>query len=112
MRQQFCKSFLARAATLAIFAGCALAANHHELNGTWQLVPARSEFHGEPVMRSGVITIDDFVAYREHHNFIFRPTRALWPAASVDADLPKIQLPSGKKTSASRWLDTIKRFNS
>jgi hypothetical protein len=68
MRQQFCKSFLARAATLAIFAGCALAANHHELNGTWQLVPARSEFHGEPVMRSGVITIDD----REGNIYISR----------------------------------------
>jgi hypothetical protein len=50
-----CKSFL----TVAIFASCAFASNHHELNGTWQLVPTRSEFHGEPAIQSGMVTIND-----------------------------------------------------
>ena len=59
----------------------------------------------EAMKITGAVTIDDFVAYREQHNFIFKPTRATWPAASVDAELPKIQLPSGKRMSASRWLD-------
>jgi hypothetical protein len=68
MRQQFCKSFLTGAAAFAIFAGYALAANHHELNGTWRLVPARSEFHDEPGIRYGVTTIDD----REGNIYILR----------------------------------------
>jgi hypothetical protein len=47
------------AAALAFFAGDALAVNHHELNGTWQLIPERSEFHGEPIIKTGSVTIAD-----------------------------------------------------
>jgi hypothetical protein len=60
----------------------------------------------EAMKGAGAVTLDDFVAYREQHNYIFKPTRAVWPAASVDAELPNIQLLSGKKMSASQWLDT------
>jgi hypothetical protein len=59
MQRRSCRSFLIGAAALAIFAGCAVAANHHELNGTWILMPARSEFYGQPVLESGTITIND-----------------------------------------------------
>jgi hypothetical protein len=59
MQRRSCRSFLIGAAALAIFAGCAVAANHHELNGTWILMPARSQFYGEPVIESGTITIND-----------------------------------------------------
>jgi hypothetical protein len=59
----------------------------------------------EAMKATGAITLDDFVAYREQHNYIFKPTRAVWPAPSVDAELPRVQLPSGKKISASTWLD-------
>jgi hypothetical protein len=58
LRQPY-RSFLTGAATLTIFAGCALALNHHELNGTWQLIPERSEFHGEPAIQTGTFTIED-----------------------------------------------------
>ncbi|MGD1090388.1 MAG: hypothetical protein ABSB35_00195 [Bryobacteraceae bacterium] len=68
MRRQSCRSFLTGAAALTIFAGCALAANHHELNGTWQLIPSRSEFHEEPVIESGTITIND----RESNIYVSR----------------------------------------
>jgi hypothetical protein len=44
---------------LAIVAGSAFAANHHELNGTWQLIPSRSELHGEPAIQTGAVTIND-----------------------------------------------------
>src|SRR5579862_4804521 len=47
------------AAGLALFAGYALAVNHHGLNGTWQLIPKRSEFHGEPIIKTGSVTIAD-----------------------------------------------------
>ena len=32
------------------------------------------------------MSFDDFVAYREMHNYIFLPSRAPWPAASIDAN--------------------------
>jgi hypothetical protein len=54
-----CRNFLAAAAALAIAGGCVLAANHHELNGSWQLIPSRSEFNGGSVIQSGTVTIDD-----------------------------------------------------
>jgi hypothetical protein len=53
------RNLCAITAALAIFAGCALAVNHHELNGNWRLIPERSEFHGESVIQSGTVTIDD-----------------------------------------------------
>lgn len=63
MLKQTCRNFLTGATTLAIFAGLgaglALANNHHALNGTWQLVPSKSELHGEPAIETGTVTIND-----------------------------------------------------
>lgn len=59
MLQQTCRNFLTGAATLVMFAGLGFAANHHELNGTWQLVPQRSELHGQPAIETGTVTIND-----------------------------------------------------
>jgi hypothetical protein len=47
MRGKNCKNFLMGAATLALIAGSAWAANHHQLNGVWDLVPTRSILNGE-----------------------------------------------------------------
>lgn len=49
----------------------------------------------------GKISVDDFYAYLPDHNYIFIPTRAHWPGASVDAKLPSM----GPKVSATEWLD-------
>ena len=51
------------------------------------------------------VTVDDFYAYMSMHNYIFAPTRELWPAASVNARIPPII--EGKLT-ASQWLDKNK----
>jgi hypothetical protein len=59
MWKQTCRNFLTGAATLAFFAGFALAGHHHELNGTWQLVPSRSELNGEPAIQTGTVAIND-----------------------------------------------------
>ena len=50
------------------------------------------------------ITLGDFVAYREQHNYIFKPTRATWLASAVDDELPPVRLPSGKAMAASKWI--------
>ena len=46
----------------------ARAANHHELNGTWMLVPDRCDFGGQPSIQSGTVTIWD----REHNITVTR----------------------------------------
>ena len=52
------------------------------------------------------ITLEDFVAYREQHNYIFKPTRAMWLASAVDDELPPVRTPGRKAMRASRWIAT------
>jgi hypothetical protein len=39
------------------------------------------------------IGLEDFYAVPESNQFIYMPTRALWPKESVDSILPAIQMP-------------------
>jgi hypothetical protein len=41
------------------FALSSFAFNHSALNGTWTLVPAKSDFAGQPVVQTGTVTIND-----------------------------------------------------
>jgi hypothetical protein len=59
MRGRAGRNFLAGAAAFVMFAAMGWAVNHHELNGTWQLLPARSNLNGEPAIKSGTVTIHD-----------------------------------------------------
>ncbi|MGA2600715.1 MAG: hypothetical protein ABSH09_27430 [Bryobacteraceae bacterium] len=69
MSTKVSNSYLGVVAVLAMFAGFAYAHNsHHDLNGTWKLVPTRSDFGGEPVIETGTVTIND----REHNITISR----------------------------------------
>jgi hypothetical protein len=68
MRGKNCKNFLMGAATLALIAGSAWAANHHQLNGVWDLVPTRSILNGERAIETGTVTIND----REGNVFVDR----------------------------------------
>ncbi|MFS8114774.1 bifunctional DNA primase/polymerase [Rhizobium jaguaris] len=54
-----------------------------------------SPFMGEEVQLS------DFRAYLPQHQYIFIPTRELWPAASVNSRIPSVD----NKVKASAWLD-------
>lgn len=59
--------------------------------------------------RKRAVSIDDFYAHGPDHKFIHRPTRALWPAASVDGMVqpwPTVQVAGKPKPMPpSRWLD-------
>src|SRR5580704_273162 len=68
MSRQTCRNFLTGAATLAMFAGLGWAANHHAMNGTWELVPQRSELNGAPAIQTGTVTIND----RERNVYVQR----------------------------------------
>ena len=49
---------MARAALLTVvLALSASARDHKEFNGTWALLPARSDFAGQPVVETGTVTI-------------------------------------------------------
>jgi hypothetical protein len=54
------KIFLTSAtAAMAFLAFSAFAREHTALNGTWTLVPEKSDFAGQPVMQSGTVTINE-----------------------------------------------------
>jgi hypothetical protein len=54
-------------AVMTFFGVFCWAENHHqELNGTWSLIPARSQFNGGPVLRTGTVTILD----RQHNIYV------------------------------------------
>jgi hypothetical protein len=66
------------------------------------------------------VTLDDFYAFMPMHNYIFAPTCAFWPGASVNSRIPPIKLTdkSGQPLrdkeekqvtlSAAAWLDRYK----
>jgi hypothetical protein len=70
----------------------------------------------EPQAGEGV-SLDDFYAYMPQHNYIFAPSRELWPASSVNARVQSVPMLGadgkpvfdhrGKKKmiSANAWLD-------
>jgi hypothetical protein len=57
-----------------------------------------------PAQPSGV-TLDDFHAYMPAHSYIFVPSRDLWPAASVNARVPPVEVDGPSPVRASVWLD-------
>ena len=42
-----------------LFTFSAFAGEHQVLNGTWKLVPAKSDFAGQPVVQTGTVRIND-----------------------------------------------------
>jgi hypothetical protein len=57
----------------------------------------------------GGITLTDFHAFLPDHTYIFRPTRQMWPAASVNAKVAPVPVTDAKGNPkhlpASAWLD-------
>ncbi len=45
--------------TTLLFTVSAFAHEHTALNGTWTLVPAQSDFGGQPVIQTGTVTINE-----------------------------------------------------
>ena len=55
-----------------------------------------------PVTSMVGVTIHDFYAYMPKHLYIFAPTGEMWPAASVNARLPRIPLKKKNGTPVRR----------
>ena len=54
--------------------------------------------------KAAPLCCDHFVAYRETGQFINLPTGTMWPASSVDASVPPIDVGETKLVPASKWL--------
>jgi hypothetical protein len=52
-------STIATALITLLFALSAFARDHVALNGTWTLIPAKSDFAGQPVVQTGTVTIKE-----------------------------------------------------
>jgi hypothetical protein len=59
MRKYSTTTITAAVLTTLLFAFSAFARDHSALNGTWTLVPAKSDFAGQPVVQTGTVTIAD-----------------------------------------------------
>jgi hypothetical protein len=67
---------------------------------------ARYEERGHPLTASAAVTLEDFYAYAPKHEYIHRPTRAHWPASSVNGMVTPWPKGAGDKAIApSKWLD-------
>jgi hypothetical protein len=60
---------------------------------------------GESSELESRITLGDFYAHMPSHQYLFVPTRELWPASSVNGRLPPVPGPDGKPISPTVWLD-------
>lgn len=68
MRLKARNTYLNAAVVLVLFAAPSFARSHHELNGSWKLIPTRGDFAGQPVTETGSVTIND----REHNITVSR----------------------------------------
>jgi Bifunctional DNA primase/polymerase, N-terminal/Family of unknown function (DUF5906)/Primase C terminal 1 (PriCT-1) len=54
---------------------------------------------------AGSVTLEDFYAYMPMHQYVFVPSRELWPPSSVNARVPAPPGPDGKPMKPAQWLD-------
>jgi len=68
------------------------------------IVRRYSKEHGRDVAVPNALSLEDFYAYMPAHNYIFIPTRELWPAGSVNGRVASVEGAGGKIMPAA-WLD-------
>lgn len=54
------------------------------------------------------VSINDFYAYMPMHQYIFVPSREMWPASSVNARIPPVTIATAegpREIPAAKWLD-------
>lgn len=110
MRLKSRKVFLVTALTLV---SSVFAANHHLLNGTWILDPVRSDFHGQPMIQTGSVTIFDRQGNLSvERNFTYQGANgSSWYSFSIDG--PEGSTIHQGKTIKSRakWEGDVLRVN-
>jgi len=125
MRDNYRKTFLVAAASLLIFSAAAWARDHHELDGTWKLLPTRSELNGEPPFASGTVTINDYngkiylmqhfslgdstdfssagFTLEGHYNDVIRSRAGFWGVVSWEEDTLHVKTTENGDTTVERF---------
>ena len=91
--------------TTLLFGLSAFARDHSALNGTWTLVPAKSDFAGQPVVQTGTVTINDRQGIiTVSRNFVYKgATETFFYSDMTDAE-HNATIRTGKELkSKSRW---------
>jgi hypothetical protein len=97
--------------TVLLFTFSLYGRDHKDLNGTWTLVPAKSDFAGQPVVQTGTVTIAD----REGNimvsrNFVYKGANETFFYKDMTDSEHNATIHSGKelKSKASWDHDTLK----
>jgi hypothetical protein len=91
--------------TTLLFTCSAIAADHRAINGTWTLVPTKSDFAGQSVVQTGTVTIDDHQGIiTVSRNFVYAgATETFFYSDMTDAE-HNATIHSGKDLkSKTRW---------
>lgn len=91
--------------TTLLFAFSAVAHEHTALNGTWTLVPAKSDFAGQPVIQTGTVTIDERQGnITVSRNFVYQGAGENFFYSDVTDSQNNATIHSGKDLkSKARW---------
>ncbi len=60
---------------------------------------------GEQATKTDGVVLGDFFAHMPSHQYLFVPTRELWPASSVNGRVPWPEV-AGKRMAPAAWLDS------
>lgn len=67
--------------------------------------PGGEVIGADHIQEAPAVKLTDFRAYSPAHNYLFVPTRELWPASSVNARVPWPKDANGKDVAPAAWLD-------
>lgn len=79
----------------------------HDASNRPRLILSKNGVHKPDDDELTDLDINDFASYLPEHKYIFLPTRAMWPASSVNARIGGVQV-GDKEMSAARWLDSYR----
>jgi hypothetical protein len=91
--------------TTLLFAFCAFAHPHNALNGTWTLVPAKSDFAGQRVVQTGTVTINEREGIISvSRNFVYEGATETFFYRDITDSNDNATIHSGKDIkSKTRW---------
>ena len=95
--------------TTLLLAFTAFAGEHSALNGTWTLVPAKSDFAGQPAVQTGTVTISDhqgvIVVSR---SFVYEgATETVFYSDTTGNSKNSTTIHTGKDKTKTKWDDDV-----
>lgn len=95
--------------TTLLLVPSAFAGDHSALNGTWTLVPAKSDFAGQPAVQTGTVTISDhqgvIVVSR---SFVYEgATETVFYSDTTGNSKNSTTIHTGKDKTKTKWDDDV-----